>query len=344
MLAEAEVGGDRSLAQVARLERARLGLFAGSDPTSHRSTRHEAERALELFRESGDEAGLALAHYVLAYVCFQAGEIAEMERAARRALVHADRSARRREAMAARMLVAWSVAAGPTAIPEAIRVCEQLVDVAGRQHPLVLSDLAMLRAMLGEVEDARALVERARTLALERMRGRAPLLILARARASVELAAGDLGAAEHELRVALDLARDIGLNDTIAQTAAQLSLLTVQHDPGEAARLASLSRASAPAESVAAQALWRAATARALAGQAAHREAERLAREATGLVPAEMLNLQADILVHLAEVLQGAEGDAAARSVISDAIELYERKGNVISAARARSSLPAAEP
>ena len=150
-----------------------------------------------------------------------------MERAARRALGHADRSARRREAMAARMLVAWAVAAGATPVPEAICVCEQLVDVAGREHPMVLSDLAVLRAMRGEIDDARVLIDRARALALERMRGRSPMLIVARARASVELAAGDLGAAEQELHVALDLARAAGLREPVAQTAARLSLLAV---------------------------------------------------------------------------------------------------------------------
>src|SRR5215207_2570789 len=78
-----------------------------------------------------------------------------MERAARRALVHADRSARLREAMAARMLVAWAVAGGPIPVPEAIRACQQLVEVADREHPAVLASAATLRAMLGEIDDAR---------------------------------------------------------------------------------------------------------------------------------------------------------------------------------------------
>lgn len=337
MLTEAEAEGDLSLAQVARLERARLGLFAGPDPATLRSICEEAERGIELFREAADDAGLALAHYVLAYVHFRAGEIGAMERVARRGLAHADRSARRREEMAARMLVAWAAVAGPTPVPEAIRVCEQLVDVGGREHPMVLSDLAILRAMLGEIDDARVLIERARALALERMRGPSPMLIMASARASMELVAGDLGAAEHELRVALDLARDVGLREAVAQTAAQLSLLVVRRDPADAAQLASVSRESAPAESVAAQALWRAATARALATRAEHGEAERLARRAVPLVPAEMLNLRADLLVSLGEILSTGGDETPATSVIGEAVELYERKGNLASAARARS-------
>jgi tetratricopeptide (TPR) repeat protein len=337
MLVEAEADEDESLAQVARLERARLRLSTGPDPTSLRSIREEAEQTLDVLGESGDEAGLALAFDVLGFVHFRAGEIREMERVARRAVAHADRSARRREAMEARMLVAWAVAAGARPVPEAIRVCEQLVDAAGREHPMVLSELAVLRAMRGEIDDARALIDRARALALERMRGRSPMLIVARARGSVELAAGDLGAAEHELYLALDLARDAGLRDSVAQTAARLSLLAVQRDPAEAGLLASVSRDNAPAESVAAQALWRAATARVTASRNAHGEAERLAREAIRLVPAEMPNLRADLLVELVEILLARGDRNGAMPMVADAIELYERKGNLTSAAQARS-------
>jgi DNA-binding SARP family transcriptional activator len=337
LLAQAETEGDESLAQVARLERARLSLFRGPDPRSLRSIREEAERGLEVFGESADVAGLALASYVLAYAHFRVGEMDEMERVARSALIHADRSARRREAMAARMLVAWAVVGGSTPVREAIRVCERLVDVAGREHPMVLSDLAILRAMLGDIDSARVLIDRARTLALERMRGRSPMLIMASAGASVELAADDLGAAERELRVALDLARDVGLRENIAQTAARLSLLAVERDPEQAELLASLSRENAPAESVAAQALWRAAAARVMASRNATAGAERVAREAVGLVPAQMLNLRADLLAVLAEVLRTGEDRNAAMPPIAEAIALYEHKGNLVSAARARS-------
>jgi DNA-binding SARP family transcriptional activator len=334
MLREAEDEGDLRLAQIARLELMRLKLFGGPDPITLRSIHEETDRALDMFRQPSDEPGLALAHFVRAYVHFRSAQMREMEQAARRALVHADRSARLREAMATRILVAWAVAGGPTPVPEAIRACERLVEVADREHPIVLSSLATLRAMLGEIDAARALAEHARKLALERMRGRSPMMILALDRASVELSAGDLGAAERELEVALELARAGRLRDTIAQTAARLSLVVVQRDPARAEALAVLSRDIAPAESIAAQALARAATARATESRTRRGTAD-LATEAVRIVPTEMPNLRADLLVELAEILR-ASGDATeATHAISEAIGLYERKGNLVGAARA---------
>ncbi|MGH2499896.1 MAG: hypothetical protein ACRDF0_07390 [Candidatus Limnocylindria bacterium] len=340
MKREAEAQGDLHLAQIARLELMRLKLFGGPDPINLQSIRNETDGALDVFREPADEAGLALAYYVRAYVHFRAAEMREMEGAARLALAHADRSARRREMMAARMLAAWAVTAGPTPVTEAIRACEQFVEVAGREHPMVLSDLATLRGMLGEIDDARALLERARELALERMRGRSPMMLVALARASVELAAGDVDAAERELGAALELARAVRLRDTVAQTAARLSLAAVQRDAARAERLAALSRDNAPAESVAAQALWRAATARVTASHNRRKEARALATEAVRVVPTEMPNLRADLLVVLAEILLPDGEATGATRAIDEAIDLYERKGNLVAAARARVSWP----
>ena len=73
------------------------------------------------------------------------------------------------------------------------------------------------------------------------------------------------------------------------------------------------------------------------ASRNAHGEAERLAREALRLVPAEMPNLRADLLVDLAEILLARGDRTGATPMVADAIELYERKGNLVSAAQARS-------
>jgi predicted Zn-dependent protease with MMP-like domain len=63
-----------------------------------------------------------------------------------------------------------------------------------------------------------------------------------------------------------------------------------------------------------------------------HQQAERLASEAVGLVPAEILNLRADVLVELAEVLLGASQQRGAEQASSEAARLYALKGNLVSA------------
>lgn len=53
--------------------------------------------------------------------------------------------------------------------------------------------------------------------------------------------------------------------------------------------------------------------------------------------PPGMPNLHADLVMGWAEALRAAGNGKDADSVIGEAIELYERKGSVVSAARARS-------
>jgi hypothetical protein len=160
-------------------------------------------------------------------------------------------------------------------------------------------------------------------------------MFLAQSNAAVELLAGELAAAERELRTAVDLALEIGERDEIARTAARLSfVLRAERRWVEAAELVALSTRAAPSESVEAQALSRMAQAQGLAKEQEHRAAEELARQAVDLAPTEMLNLRADLFVELADVLRTANQRRAAREAVDEATGLYERKGNIVAAGR----------
>lgn len=71
-----------------------------------------------------------------------------------------------------------------------------------------------------------------------------------------------------------------------------------------------------------------------------HVEAERLAREATVLGDdTDMLEMQGDAYADLGEVLLlGARPDEAA-AALEQALDRYERKGNLVSAGRVRARL-----
>ena len=93
--------------------------------------------------------------------------------------------------------------------------------------------------------------------------------------------------------------------------------------------MAAISVSSAPTESVAAQALARAARGRA-SGDA------ELARVAVNLLPDDMLNLRADLLVELAAALQASGDDRRASQALEEAFRLYQRKGNLAATALLR--------
>jgi tetratricopeptide (TPR) repeat protein len=319
----------------ARLEHSRIQFIIGPDPVPLASIRREGEHAAEFFTAEGDEAGRGRASFLLGCVRMRMGEITAAEEAFQESLAHADRTGQIREEMATRWLLAMAVTWGPTPVMQCIERCRELATTRGTEHPGVLTRLAVLSAMVGRFEEARELNERARRAFVERMRVRRLLRFVAQSNSTVEILAGDLAAAEKELRFVLALSRESEERDPLSQAAARLALvLRPQGRFDEAADLAVLSKHTAPSEGVAAQALSGVATARAASDAGDHREAESLAREAVDRVPHEMLNLRADILVQLAEVFRAGDQDRLAARTFEEAASLYERKGNRVSAER----------
>ena len=86
--------------------------------------------------------------------------------------------------------------------------------------------------------------------------------------------------------------------------------------------------------------LWRQVRAKVHARRGEHADAERLAREAVAICDeTELLDQQGDAYADLAEVLllTGKPDEAAA--ALEQALERYERKGNLVSAQRMRDRL-----
>ncbi len=325
------------LAQGIRLELLRIRVISGPDPTPLDVIREGAERAAEVFGSAADYVAMSQASYVLAMAHLRAGEMRELEDVARRGLTYAQRSGDVREEIGALWWLPLALVTGATPVPECIRSCEELLRGRGIEHSGVLSDLARLKAMLGEFDEARDLAERAWRRLVERFHVRRALTYVALRGAEVELMAGDLSATEGKLRPALELALDIGERDQISQIAAGLSRVqSILGRSEEAARLAAVSSDQAPAESVTSQALWRTATARVQADRTDWRASAQLVRDAIQLVPHDMLNLRAGLHVDLAEILLAAGHRPAPVPVIREATSLYERKGNLIGALQAR--------
>ena len=328
MIEAARAAGDRSSELYARLERARVQLLVGPDPLPVETIGREADAAFAHFTETGEDGGLAQASFLTAYVHQRAGRITAMEEHMRASLSYADRSGQMREMLAARWILADAFALGPVPVPECIERCQELVSIDGIEVPGVRMALGLFAAMSERFDEAREMHDRARQIIEERIRVKRLLKFVAASRGTIELMAGDLPAAERDFRASLEIDRTIGEErEDFSQTAARLAfLLWRQGRDEDAARMADLSAEAAPSESVAAQALSSAARARATA------DAE-LAWKAVELVPDEMLNLRADVLVEGAEVLRRGGDQQGAKDALEEAAALYERKGNLASIA-----------
>jgi ATP/maltotriose-dependent transcriptional regulator MalT len=108
----------------------------------------------------------------------------------------------------------------------------------------------------------------------------------------------------------------------------------------EAERFSEVSEQNAAPEDLASQAGWRSTRATVLAQRGEAAKAEDLAREAVDIARStDYLNMHAGLLLSLADVL--AVGGRAAESIpiIEEACALYERKGNLVMAEKARTLL-----
>jgi hypothetical protein len=107
----------------------------------------------------------------------------------------------------------------------------------------------------------------------------------------------------------------------------------------EAYRFTEISEESAPEEDRSANVYWLAARAKLLARRGEPAEGEALARKALALAePTDFLNMRGQVLMDLAEVLRLDDRAADAAAAVAEAVELYELKGNRISADAARSA------
>ena len=145
--------------------------------------------------------------------------------------------------------------------------------------------------------------------------------------------AGDPATAERHLRLEYDTLHQIGERRYLAGTAAKLARAIAaqgQSRYDEAVRLIAISQEAAAGEDMSAQALSQGLSARILADSGQHREAEELARSAVAFAgQTDLLNERADTMLDLAYVLAAAGRIPEAHTAATQALDLYQRKGNL---------------
>jgi class 3 adenylate cyclase/predicted ATPase len=328
--------GDEATARSARLSRLYLRyVTAGEDE----GTSDEAVTAgLAELEAAGDYRALARAWRLLSYIRGTASHIGAAAEAVERTIHYA--KAAGDEVMARRFLGALANCSlyGPTPVPEAIAQCHMVIEQAAEDHKataLAEQTLGHLEAMRGEFESARERCRRSReTLVEHGWKLFAALTSLESA--LVEVLAGDLVAAEAELRADYQALDEMGESNYISTIAAFLGdVLYRQGRYDEAIGYALTCVELAAADDVASQFLWRCLLGKLLARRKSA-EALRVSREAIALLEdSDQLDWQGNGFLDLAEV-HWLLGDSAAAALAADAAHaLFMQKGNLISARRA---------
>jgi tetratricopeptide (TPR) repeat protein len=202
--------------------------------------------------------------------------------------------------------------------------------------------LAALTAMTGDFVESRRLIADARG-PVDDLGFLTGLAIVPFYEGGVERLAGDPAAAERVLRASLGPLEEFGETSTYVSIVAVLAQAVYEQGRfAEAAELTRISEEHAHLNDVHAQATWRPVRAKALAQIGKLEEAEGLAREAVAFAAeSDFLNARGDALVDLAVVLEVAGRPDEGVAAVEQAIRLFDQKGNLVSAERARRQLAA---
>lgn len=300
-----------------------------------------AEAAVRL-AELHDAAGEAKAHTVRAGCLARLGRVADCELALDNALTAARHAGEHRLVNAVLAGAPLAALWGPNPVPRAGGRCLDVVRLLRitTDSPAVEATStrcqAVLEAFRGRAAAARRMIDSARRTVTE-LGLRHALLEVDHFAGIVELVLDDPAAAELHLRLAYNGFRRMGLDADAAETAALLARACLLLDRDvEADQLCSESERLA-GHALKASITWRTVRAQLLARDGAHTEARRVAEEAVAIAErTDALVDHGDACLALATVL-GAAGDVVgARAAAARATELYERKGAVALAEKAR--------
>jgi class 3 adenylate cyclase/tetratricopeptide (TPR) repeat protein len=301
--------------------------------------RRQVEELIPPLEALQDHAGLTNAWQLIAMSERSAGQHGRAHEAQLKALDHARAIPDRLEESEVRSFMIESVRDGPVPVDAAIswcehelqdRRCDWLVEMS------VLACTAVLHAMRGRFELAREQIAKSMALSaeFEVWTGRLPVYDLA----YIETLAGNYQAAESALRTGdkQNASYEEWWGMAFYTRASIAANLASQHRFDEAASMTEALPAE-PGDWIVPHTVWRSARGQALARLGRLDEAVALAQEAVARSePTDDLNLRGDALLAQADVLIACQRERDAIVRARAAADLYERKGNVVMAERAR--------
>jgi class 3 adenylate cyclase/tetratricopeptide (TPR) repeat protein len=330
--------GDVRLEWRSRVEHWFVRLYLASTGAPGDASRG-ADRAIEALGTLGDHLGLAKAWRLKSEVAHLHSLEDRARAASERALDHARKAGDSAEESSALQVMWLAVRYGSTPVRDAIRFFvsmeEQLIALGHAARGSTA--FGVLEAMEGRFDKARATIAIAQANRRERgdemfEAGGAHHL------GQVELLADNPGAAEKAVRVAYDLCLKMG--DRAHMSTYVVDLAEALYRLGrydEALEFTVISEEAADPEDVASQAGWRSVRAKLLAKKGQFNEALEMASAAvTMLEAAEWPEGHGAALMALSEVFSLARRGTDAVPVLRRGIEVFARKGIVVSAEKAQ--------
>jgi class 3 adenylate cyclase len=343
VLAEAHqtavLAGDRRIDVRARLELANVRLF--SNPKGQLDELFDATAAaIPVLEILEDHRGLGRAWRLAAHARTFGCQCTAWAEAAELSLTYYRRSGW--STMTCLGAIAAALFYGPVAVDEAITRCSALLadaDLGGEAN--VVGWMAALEAMRGDFDEARRLIVRARDIYTQLGQIAVVEIDCGTILGQIELLAARAPSAEEALLASYRALEALGDKAYLATRAAELAeALYVQRRHEESSRWVRVSEQLAAPEDVLTQVLWRGVQAKLEARRGNFIAADRLARDAAQIADAtDALSVRGNTWLDLAEVLQLAGRPEEAAQAVDKALSLFQLKGNVVAAAKARSAL-----
>jgi class 3 adenylate cyclase/tetratricopeptide (TPR) repeat protein len=305
---------------------------------SHDHVRLVAEQAVALFERAGDESGLARAWHLISMVEWDLGQAGRQLPALERALEHAQRAGDVFETAEVLLSVTAALVRGPTPVPIGIARAERVID----QYPAnrgaeayMCHALAHLQARVGEFDAAREAADRYRGFlhdtgqVIGYWRGAEVLF-------DIEMLAGDAVTANAVAEEAY--AKLVERDDRWPYLGAFLA--QARYALGRFAEAALVAEVAASSSIAVERALGFGVLARVRATEGNATEAEELIEDAVAIVErTDFLFDRGTVQLDRADVM-GLLGKAVeAHTARERALEMFEEKGDLVSAARTRSLL-----
>ena len=338
-VSRARLAGDRGVEWNALVIRTRCRFYIAPNKIAIDEAERNAAHALGIFRELGDDLGLARAWTLLTETHAIQGRAARAAEASDEAARYARGQGSRQEMAWNLGNLGWTMMMGPAPVAESHDRLQDLLEQEQEDRAafaLLLAALAWSSALLGRVDDARAQIAEAergaRELGLKWQGGMQSLLA-----GYAEMLAGDPAAAEDWFRAAIETLGASG--DRWFASLASVDLARAVYEQGryeEASELANgLDDAAAVDPEWPIKVLGLRAKLRARTGFFG--EALVLAGDALAVAEGtDLVTFHVGALLDQAEVLRLANRPADAAAATQAALALSEQKGDLASAARAQ--------